>query len=42
MATGLHEIIFALEKAADLRQLLRDKVQAAILDKNPLHFVGFS
>jgi restriction system protein len=42
MATGLHEIIFALEKEADLRQLLRDKVQAAILDKNPLHFVVFS
>jgi restriction system protein len=42
IATGLYEIIFALEKEADIRQLLRDKVQAAILDKNPMHFVAFS
>ena len=39
---GLQEIIFALEKESDLRQMLRAKVQAAILDKNPLHFVTFS
>ncbi len=35
---GLNEIIFALEKSSDVRELLRRKVQAAILDKNPLLF----
>jgi hypothetical protein len=37
LGTGLYEIIFALEKEADLKQLLRQKIQAAIIDKNPLH-----
>jgi restriction system protein len=40
VATGLHEIIFALEKEADIRELLRKKVQAATIDTDPFHFVG--
>jgi restriction system protein len=35
---GLHEIILALEKQADLKQLLREKIQTAIIEKNPLSF----
>jgi hypothetical protein len=39
VGTGLQEIIFALEKEADITELLREKVRVAILDKNPLHFI---
>lgn len=35
----LQEIIYTLEKKADLTHVLREKVQAAILDKNPFHFI---
>lgn len=34
---GLEEIVMVLEKNSDLRDLFRGKIQAAILDKNPLH-----
>lgn len=32
---GLDEIVFALENNIDLKKLLKSKVQAAIIDKNP-------
>jgi hypothetical protein len=42
VGTQLHEIIYALEKEADLTQMLRGKIQAAIIDKNPFHFFTFT
>jgi restriction system protein len=39
VGTGLQEIIFALEKEANITEILRQKIRVAILDKNPLHFV---
>ena len=41
IATGLHELIFALEKEADLKDLFKRKIQAAIIDKNPFSFFSF-
>ncbi len=38
VAAGLHELIFALEKETDLKDLFRRKIQSAIIDKNPLSF----
>ena len=34
---SLQEIVLALERQFDLREFLRKKVQAAMLDKNPFH-----
>jgi restriction system protein len=36
----VQEIVFCLEQAEDFRELLRQKVRAAMLDKNPM-FRGF-
>jgi hypothetical protein len=38
VATGLHELIFALEKEVDLKEVFRRKIQTAIIDKNPHSF----
>jgi hypothetical protein len=35
----LEEIVFMLEQEADLMEILRSKVQAALIEKNPLHIV---
>jgi len=37
----LREFVFALEVDADIRQMLREKVQHAAIDQTPLHVVGF-
>jgi restriction system protein len=34
---GLEEIVFVLEQEKDLREFLKQKIQAAIVDKNPYH-----
>lgn len=36
---GLNEIVMALETGTDLKQLFKDKIQAAIVDKNPYHVI---
>jgi len=33
----LEEVVFCLERGHDLRELIRAKVHAAMLDRNPLH-----
>lgn len=35
---GLNEIVFALENNTDFKELLKEKVKAAIIDKNPFIF----
>jgi restriction system protein len=38
MATGLYELMFALEKQRDLREFFQQKILAATIDKNPVSF----
>ncbi len=33
----LKEFVFLLEKESDIKQYLKEKINAAIIDKNPLH-----
>lgn len=37
---GLEEIVIALETEKDLKQLFKEKIQAAVLDKNP-HYISY-